>query len=455
MQAAPFRPYVSLIRAVDVDPTNPKRFTVFTGEKFFQSLEYISNTFYLLPAHLYDPEGHMKDLPVESFLDGEKIGRLAETDDRLRQFADNFSDQKYGRDPRFVSGCGPYRLEKWETGQLIVLKRKDNWWGDALAESFPALQAFPEDLIFIPIPDGTTSIAAMKAEEIDVAYNLDPNGFQELKSSDYTAGRYDFYTPPLMAYSFITINTDNPKLSDKRVRRALAHAINPEEIIENVFNGDGQRLSTPVLPTFTYVDKALQPYEFNMEKARDLLAEAGWVDSDNNGIADKEINGQRVELSLEMLISAGRETSRNTALLIQDNARKAGIAIEPVTQESSVLFDNLRKRNYELGVAGRAFSSPLWNPQQNFHSTLGDNRTGFGNARTDELIDQILVTLDDEKRNRLYKELQGIIYEEVPEIPIFVPTARIAVHKRFEVKTSPLYPGFEPSSLHLRDRLRK
>jgi peptide/nickel transport system substrate-binding protein len=108
-----------------------------------------------------------------------------------------------------------------------------------------------------------------------------------------------------------------------------------------------------------------------------------------------------------------------------------------------------------MGVAGRAFNSPLWNPQQNYHTSLGDNRTGFGNAQSDALIEQIVVTLDPEARNELYKKLLRMIYEEVPEIPLFVPTARIAIHKRFDVKVSSLYPGYDPKSLQLRAPFRQ
>jgi len=455
VQAAPYRPYASIIRGVRVEPANPKQFTVYTAEKFFQSLEYITNTFVLLPAHHYDPEGLLTDFKLADLIDQEQAARLADTDDRLQRFADRFSEQRYGRDADLVMGSGPYQLKNWETGQEIVLVRKDDWWGDALADDYPALQAYPDQLAFQPIPDATTSIASMKAEEIDAAYNLDPNGFEELKTAEYSAERYNFYTPPLMAYSFVSINSNDPKLEDKRVRRALAHSIDVQEIIDNVYNGYGERLSTPVLPSFSYHDDNLAPYAFDIERARALLAEAGWEDSDNNGVVDKEIDGRRQELTLDLLLTANRETTRNTALLIQDNARRAGIAINPVAQETSVMFDNLRKRDYQLALAGRGFATSLWNPQQNFHTAVGDNRTGFGNAESDAIIDEIVVTLDETRRNRLYGQLQQLIYEEVPEIPLFVPTARIAVHKRFDVEVTSIYPGFIARSLQLRAPFRQ
>jgi peptide/nickel transport system substrate-binding protein len=454
VQAAPFRPYAAIYRGIEVDPEEPKHFTVY-ADKSIETEAYVTNLFVVLPEHLYDPEGYLRDIPLEQLIDPEQRDQLADSEPRLQQFADQFSDQKYGRDPQFVSGCGPYRLVEWTTGQRIVLEKKENWWGDALAGEYPALQAFPRELIFQPIPDAATYIAAMKGEEIDLAYNIDPNGFEELQESNYTQERFDFFTPPIMAYSLIYLNTKLPELSDKRVRKALAHVIDVQEIIDNIYNGIGERLATPVLPSFDYRDPTLKPYEFDIDQARELLAEAGWEDSNNNGIVDKEINGELKELELELFISAGRETQRQSALLVQDNARRAGISIQPVQQESSVLFDNLRKRNYEMAYAGRGFSTPLWNPKQSFHTLEGDNRTGFGDAETDALIDEILVTLDKEKRDSLYKVLQARIYEEVPEIPMFVLSNRIAIHKRFETTVSPLYPGVFPRLLKLRDPFRE
>lgn len=453
--AAPYRPYVSLIKDVVVDAANPKRFTVFCNEKFIQGEEYVGNTFYVMPEHLYDPNGDLKAISIRQLTDPAAAEQLANTNPKLQQFADQFADQKYARDPQFVNGCGPYRLQQWETGQQIVLVRNDNWWGDKLVGRYPALEADPAQLVFKPISDATTSVAALKAEELDVAYNLDPTGFEELKATPETAERYNFFTPPSLSYLLLYVNTRDPRLNDKRVRQAIAHAIDVQEIIDNVYNGFGQRLASPVHPSAEYYNKNLQPYAFNVERARELLSAAGWKDSNNNGTVDKAINGQPTELVLDLLIPANRETSRATALLIQDNARRAGIGITPVAQESSVLFDNLKKGNYALASAGRSLTPTLWNPVQNFHTTKGDNRTGFGNAQTDAMIESILVTLDKEKRDQLYRDFQAILYDELPEIPIFVPTNRLIIHKRFDTTISTLYPGFLPALLKLREPFRE
>jgi peptide/nickel transport system substrate-binding protein len=455
VQAQAARAYLSFIKDVAIDPNNPKRFTVYSKEKSIQDEEYISNAFAIMPEHFYDPEGLLREVELQDLLDESRANRLAAKEAILQRFADQISDQKYDREKGFIMGSGPYQLEEWITGQQIVLRRKDNWWGDALADRFPALRAYPERLVFKPVIDAVTTLAAIKAEELDVAYNIDPNSFEEVKSTAFVAERYNFHTVPSTAYYYVGVNTVNPKLSDKRVRRALAHIIDVDEIIQEVFNGYGVRMATPVLPDVDYLEKKLQPYAFDIEKARRLLAEAGWEDSNNDGIVDKVIDGKRTELSLQLIISANRETSLNLGLLIQENARRAGIDIQLTPQESSVLLSNLRKRDFELISAGRSLTPTLWNPKQNFHTQAGDNRFGFGDARSDAIIDEILVTLDKPRRDALYKELQGIIHDEAPEIPLFTPTNRLVIHKRFDTPTTVIFPGYVPQLIQLKAPFRR
>lgn len=454
VQAAPYRPYAALIKDVRVDAQNPKRFTVFTDQRMIQGEEYVGNLFPLLPRHIYDPEGLLTDIPVSEMTDPESVAQLAETDERLQRFAELFSDQKYARDPEFVVGCGPYRFVEWQTGQQITLQRIDTWWGDELSDEHTVLQAHPRELIFQPVEDAATTLSALRAEELDAAYNVDPNGFEELQSSENTAERYDFFTPTQTAVYFLSLNTNDPKLADKRVRQALAHTINVQEIIDNVYNGFGRRIAVPLLPSFAFYNEDLPLYEFNIELARELLAEAGWEDSDNDGTVDKIIKGEAVNLDLSMSIVANRETSRAAGLLIQDNARRAGINIELDPMEGAVLLDNWRRGDFEITSGGRAMPSPFWNPMQNYHTIKGDNRTGFGNAETDALIEKILVTFDEAERHRLYQELQTTLHEQLPEIPLFTPTGRVIVHKRFDPEITPLFPGFVPKLLELKQEFR-
>jgi peptide/nickel transport system substrate-binding protein len=445
-----FRVYLAIIKEVEVDADNPRRFTVYTDEQSIIGEEIIGNAIPPLPAYHYDPDGLMADVDLADLLDQEKAKKLAEEDERFQQMADLFSSPKYNREPEGIIGCGAYRLASWETGQRLILERKENWWGDQVKADM--LQAYPERMVFQPIADPNTGAAALKDGQLDVYPNMPPKQFQELKESAFVQKDFNFFTPTSLVHTFFYCNTRSPKLQDKTVRQAIAHAINVEEMIETAFNGLAVPSTGPVHPTFNYYNKDIQPIAYEPETARSLLEEAGWTDSNNNGIVDKIIDGQLTELSLQYNYTAGRDLSQNIALLLKESAKRAGIEITLNPQEHTVNIDNLKRRDFELASGAKSIQPFPWQPKQDFHSE-GDDRTGFATPETDQLIDRIQSTLDEEERKQMYLELQEILHDQLPIIPLIVPQGRIVIHKRYDTPVTPIFPGYSPSMLKLKDGL--
>jgi peptide/nickel transport system substrate-binding protein len=439
VQAQRVRGYFEYVRDVQVDARNPKKFTVLTDRKYILGMEAIGNTVPVLPEYIFDAKGLLKNFTIAQLSDTAGVAKLAQSNANLKQFADAFNAPAASREKNYLAGSGPYRFEAWETGQKVRLVKKDKWWGDALADDFPALAANPSRLDYQIIPEPATAVAAVKAEELDAVPDLVAKDFDELRNAEATKALYNFHTPTVLQYGCLYLNNQNPKLADKRVRRAIAHAINVDEIIQTVFNGYAQRISLPLLSSVEYFDQNLKPVEFNVQKAKDLLAEAGWKDSNNNGTVDKTINGALTELNLSCAVAATSETGRNAMLLAQGTLKQAGINLELVSKEFTVIMDDVRKDNFEMAYGGRTMSPTLWEPKQDWQS---DNYNNFQNAQKDKLIDEIRVALDENKRNDLYKQLQKVLYDEQPAIYLFSPTGRIATHKRFDVQTTSLPPGF-------------
>lgn len=448
VSAVRLRPHITLIKDVIVDQDNPKRFTVLTDKRFFSGEEKTASTFSIMPEKVYDPNGYLKDIPLTEFTDPKRLEALAATDNRLKQFADVFQSPDYGREIGFVTGSGPYRFAGWETGQELVLIKKENWWGDALASKYRALDAFPDKLIFKPIKDGVAAIQGLKAGILDVVPDIEAASFMEMKDDPAMTDCYEFYSPSMLAIGFIYVNLKNPKLSDKKVRQALSYAIDYDQIIDKVYFGTGERLTSPVHPSQKFYNKDLPAIDYNVQKAKDLLAEAGWTDTNSDGTVDKEINGQKVELVLTYSFSNARASAERSALIIKEGAQRAGIGIELDGMEFRTQIQRQRTGDYELSGAGRSLA-PNWEPRQSYH-TQGDNRTGFGNAETDALIDKIQETLDDNERYKLYKELQAIIYEERPEIYMMTYSTRFAIHKRFDTPITAYFPGYFPNFMKLK-----
>lgn len=452
VQAQQLRPFLEHIRDVQIDANNPKKFTVLTNQKYILGMEAIGNTIPVLPEYIFDPNGLLKNVSLTEMTDTSKVEKLAQSNPALQQFADVFNSPDASRSKEYLIGCGPYRFEEWQTGQKVVLVKKENWWGDKLASKYPALTALPDRLEYLIIPEPATALAALRSEDLDACSEIDPKDFIEIRDAELTKKVYNFYTPPSLAASSLYFNTKNPKLSDKRVRRALAHAINVDEIIKTVYNGFAERIAVPVNPGADYYNKDLKLIEFDIQKAKDLLAEAGWKDTNNNGIADKMINGKLEELNLSCMISSSSETGKNMLLLFQGTLKQAGVNLEIVPREFRAMMNEVRNDNFEMAASGRTMTPTLWEPKQDWHSEAtqgGSNHSNFQNAAADKLMDQIQVTLDKSQRDALYKQLQQILYDEQPCIFLFQPTSRIVIHKRFKADASAIPPGYFPAQFQL------
>lgn len=445
VQSAPIRAYLDFIRDIEVDPENAKKFTVYTNEKYIKGEEAINNL-PIFPTYVYDADGLMKNIPLKEMTGASDVDQLLATYPDAQTFADQFNEIKFSREKAGLIGAGPYAFEEWETGQRIVLKKKADWWGDDLVERFPLLTAFPDQINYIIMPDQNTALAALKDESIDVTAQIDAKDFTELKENELVQQLFNLHNPISLVYYYVGINNQSPKLADKRVRRALAHLVNVNELIDDLFFGYAERQVGPFHPSKKYYNKALAPIDFNIEKAVALLKEAGWEDTNGNGIVDKIINGETVEMELRYLTSSGSKFGKKTSLLLQDNAKKAGVQINIEAKDFKVLIEDLKKRDYELNGGGWAQSPGVDDPKQIWHSASdtpdGTNRLGFHNDEVDALIDQIRITMDEEERNKMYLRFQEIVYEEQPCIFLIAPQERLAIHKRFEARPTLVRPGF-------------
>ena len=438
-----YRQILSLIRDVELDPENPRKYAVLTDEKYIKA-EHATGLF-ILPEYVYDPEGLLKDYKVGDLTDPAQAEKHA-ADENLKTFGEQFNSSKYSREKEYVSGAGAYKLDEWVSGERIVIVKKKNWWGDKLRDQNPLLTAYPEKMIFMPIADPNTAISMLKDQSIDVMDAIPEIQFLELKENELVNQHYNFYAPDILGFYLLYLNTRIPKLEDKRVRRALAHLFDVEEVLKSVKLDFGVPIVGPVHPTRSYYNKNLKPIELDVEKARTLLKEAGWEDSNSNGTVDKNIDGELLEMNLQYMITPNNPTSNNIALIFKNEARKAGVNIEIITKEANVLRQDVKKRDFEL-FAGGAHQDMVDDPKQFWHTSSdtpnGSNRCGFGDAESDQLIEEIRRTLDEEKRGKLFLRLQEIIYEEQPAIFMYATKDRVAIHNRFKgVKLSLVSPRY-------------
>jgi peptide/nickel transport system substrate-binding protein len=423
-----WRAFADFVGDVQVDAANPKKFTVISKTMFIQAQATLDNL-PILPAAHYDPKGIMQNFSISDLNDKAKLVALG-NDPKIDEFAKDFNTL-YGRDKDKISGSGAYALESWEAGQRLVLKKKSNWWGDKLAASRPMLQAYPDRLIYKFSSSTQAQVTELKSGVLDVMATIPATDYAALEKDEQFKKDYNLAMISTPRQSSLLLNTRNPKLSDKKVRQAIANAIDVDELIKKVAPNAAVRMNTLVSPGKEYSRTDLPLIPFNIEKSKQLLSEAGWKDSNGNGTVDKMIGGKLTELSLVFLIP-NKQPLPDLAVLVQNTLKQAGIGLEVIAKDMNALKEELKKHNFDIFYYATGSSTGLDNFEQKWHSKQGTNDTGFGNPELDKLIEQINMTLDKTARNELYRKFQGIIYDEQPCIMLMNSKERVAYNKRLD-----------------------
>lgn len=439
------------VAEIIVDAGNTKKFTVVCQQPSYLTLDNITNIIPILPAYILDPQGLSKTINFADLIDPDKADELANSDQNLQEIALRINSTEFTKSIDNITGSGPYTLKEWQTGLNITLQKKTNWWGDKISkETHPTLSAFPNQLQYKPITNEATALAAIRLQEIDALSRPNTNEFNALKENPAVNQYYDFKTTTALVSYYLTLNTSTPKLADKRVRQALAYALDVDEVLATVYAGLGERVANPIHPDQPYYNQELPIIKTDLPKARNLLKDAGWLDTNNNGIVDKMIDGERVELTLDHLIVGGRETTLNSTLLFKDQAKRAGIDINIVAVEPGVFASKRESKDFEV-MSGGSTISPNWNPRQRWYSNGAGNYSNFGTAETDAMIDQILTTLSAPERDQLYKKLQSVIHEEQALLLLWIPKIPVIISKRFEYELFSDSPYYEPRDFKLKE----
>jgi len=436
----------SIRELVDVQPSqrNPLAFSIIASTANLNGAAYYGNI-PILPEHVYDPEQQLRGLEIPTLVTAESTADLPA---RVREFATEARTAPFGK--TLVVGSGPYVLNQWEPERLVRLVKDTSFWGKNLAGGL--FRANPDTIEFIPVPDAKAAEAMLSNGELDLLANVAPRDAIRLAEDPM----FDLYTPRQLTRTFIYINTKDPLLSDPETRKGLAYLLDVEGFLENVQMGFGESLNGPYHPVQPYAEASNHPMEFNLELARSAFKIAGWADSDRDGILDRKINGQTQQLAIEYLYPSVSSSSEALALLYANTAKEAGVKVTPVGKEFGALIGDLTKRNFQLvqgALGGEAIPDDpygLWHTDSD--SPRGKNRSGFGNAATDALIDSIRVNLDEASRNLQYQRLAAAIADQQPVIFLIVPKERLLVNAAFKPMLTDRRPGYWLPGFSLADR---
>ncbi len=395
VDAAPLRGYLSGISEVRI--FNDREFDVVWKEPYFLAKD-ITLGLSPLPKHLYHA--------YEGEFDGKRFN-----EDNERN--------------RMIVGCGPYRLVKWEKGKRIVFERFENYFGRAYG-IMPPIRHY----VFEVIQHPGTRLQALISGDID-RNNITPEQWLNNTAGAVFRDSLKKIKYPSMMYTYIGLNLKNPLFSDRRVRVALSHLVNRERLLTDVYRGLARPVSGGFFMDGPAYDKSIAPYPFDVEKAKSLLAEAGWQDRDGDGILEKD--GKPFRFTL--MFPGVNPSYTKLAPVLKEDFAKAGVQLELLSLEWSVVVQRLEQRKFEATMMG--WTTPLTgDPYQLWHSDQTDragssNFISFSNPEADRLIELIRTTPDDTERLKAYHAFHKLLHEEQPYLYLFSPYSLMVISGRY------------------------
>lgn len=380
-KAADKLPYYEGIAKVEVVDTHTVKFHV--KDTYFQNFISMAEL-YVLPKHVYS--------------DVEKSKKMTKA----------------------AVGAGPYILDKFERGQRIVLKRNPTWYG----YNTPAWKGSNNfaTVILRFVKEAAVSFEMIKKGELD--YEVLTAEYYVKKAEGAPWGQTVFKNKvenkSPKSYGFVGWNFRREMFQDKNVRIALAHLMNREEMNQKFRYGMSDMATGPTYRMSEYASKKVKALEFNPKLAAELLAKAGWKDSNKDGILDKTINGKKVDLRFSLMY-ANKDFEKYWTLY-KEGLKKAGVEMDLKYLEWNSFLKLLDEGNFD--AAALAWSGTFeWDPKQIWHSANavpgGSNFIAYKNAEVDKLIDQARMEVNKGKRIEKLNKVYELIAADAPYAWLF------------------------------------
>lgn len=353
------------------------------------------------------------------------LGPLVDNQPRTsRRIRELFTRSEFAQEP---VGTGPYVLKEWKPGASLTAKARKDYFKGA-----PKI----ETAIFTFVPNTATLIAQLRSGDLDVITQdaLDVAAAPELDSLPNARAYY----VPGVVWEHLDLNLDHPILRDKSVRKALYHAIDRRAIADAVFEGKSAPLDSVVMPWSWAYGRELPTYDYDPGRAAELLEAAGWM-SGPDGIRVK--NGAPLALKY---VSTDWAPRVKLASLLKEQLRKVGVDLAVEHVPSKTLLDLRTGRlplrafevaeyawagSYDPGADALYFWASSSIPS-NANNLSGGNYPGYRNPEVDRLLAAGMATLSQEERARIYRQIQRILMDDLPSLPLFyVPNVSAASRK--------------------------
>lgn len=407
----PERELYSQIEKIDVDSKNPKKCT-FTYEKAIWNYPNQLGTFYIVPKHLE-----------------EKIYEKHKNEKEGYEKNSNYS--RNPTNPGLYNG--PYIVTAIKLGDYVALAPNKYFYGEMPKIKKIIIKLIPNTgTLEANIRSGTIDKIAVLGLTFDQAISLE----KKIKSENVN---FLVEFQPSAVHEHIDLNLDHPILKDLRVRKALATAIDKEQLVKSLFEGKqpaALHFITQNDPWYTEDPKWVSTYRYSKRQAAKLLEDAGWKIG-SNGYRYKD--GKK--LSLNFMTTAGNKTREAVQVYLQNQWKQVGIEIVIKNEPARVFFgETTKKRKFDMAMYAWVASVES-NPRSTLHSQMiptekngwsGQNYPGWKNAKVDKTIDEMEGEFNSKKRVELAAQLQKQYTDELPVLPLYYRTDNAVIPKNMK-----------------------
>jgi peptide/nickel transport system substrate-binding protein len=312
--------------------------------------------------------------------------------------------EPFNRGPEFI-GTGPFVFEEWKSGEYIRIVRNPDYWRGG---EYPYL----DEMVWQFIPDQTARFNAMKSGDYHIGQ------IEATQVEDFDVEGFHVEMIPSNVFYHIDMNvkeSGRPDLfGDLRVRRAIYHAIDRQAIVDQLLEGTVTVANSPIPPTSPYHNPDITAPEYNPDKARELLEQAGWTDSDGDGVRDK--NGKK--FSFQWMNRSGRADRIAIAQVAQAQLKQVGIETTMTELEAAAWSQKWRRGQWDAIVSGWFMSSDA-SLTNYYHSEGSNNFTGFGDPELDRLMEESDQVLNFSVRKPLLDKAQQLLNDKVHTILLY------------------------------------
>lgn len=363
----------------------------------------------VMPRHVYsvDSEGQPISLDFSS-----------------KEFAEGFNNHWANTT---MCGTGPLIFKEWKKGERVTLQRNPDYWGNPF---------YFDKVVYEFISNPNTSLQKVLQNELDFA--AIPQIDQYMQSKEHPnvkSGKVKLLEYQRTAYRYLGYNMQRDLFKDKKVRTAISYAVPVDDIVKQIYSGLAVRTTGPFVPGGMFYDGAIQPIPLDLEKSKQLLEEAGWKDTNDNGVRDKEIDGKLVELRFDLMIFSDSPQYLSIAETIKSSLRQVGVDVLISPAKWALMLQKLRKKEFDATILGWVAD---WksDPYQIWHGSQADlpdsSNYGYQNPEVDKAIDQLRVTMDESEQVPLYHKIHRLIYEDQPYTFLFAEKATAGIDARID-----------------------